>query len=114
MEKIAAAAIRVGTEVFTAPTHFMAMQKIILIPGVQPATIADMILQGEDGFVTDQGRFVDRAEAFRIASHARQMGNHELADPQANMAFYKTNEPSLDSGLIESYATLRVKRSYIY
>lgn len=114
MEKIAAAAIRVGNEVYTAPTHFAAMQAIIAIPGVDPATIADMLLRGEDGFVTDTGRFIDRAEAFQIASNAGQIAAHELADPQKNMDFFKTDKPSLDSGLIESYAPLLVRPSYLY
>src|SRR5574337_728269 len=111
MEKIAAAAIRVGNEIYTAPTHFAAMQAIISVPGVDPATVADMLLRGEDGFITDQGRFVDRAEAFQIASLSGQMGAHELADPQKNMDFFQKDKPSLDSGLIESYATLLVRPS---
>lgn len=114
MEKIAAAAIRVGNEVYTAPTHFACMQKIIAIPGIDAETIAGMIMNGEDGFVTDQGRFVDRAEAFQVAAYSGQMGSHELSDPEKNMEFYKTAKPSLDSGLIESYAPLRVRRSFIY
>jgi hypothetical protein len=114
MEKITAAAIRIGNEIYTGPTHFAAMQAIISVPGMDPHTVADMLLRGEDGFITTEGRFVDRAEAFEIASQAAQMGTHELANPEKNMAFFDTSKPSLDSGLIESYAPLRVRRSNIY
>ena len=113
-EKIAAAAIRIGNEVFTGTTHFAAMRKIIAMPGVDPATISGMILKGEDGFVTDSGRFEDRAEAFEIARAQKQISHTELADPEKNMAFYNTDKPSLDSGIVESYARMRACPSYVY
>lgn len=113
MEKIAGAAIRVGNEVFVGSTHFAAMRRIVEMPGVDPATVADMIMRGEDGFVTDTGRFVSRSEAFQIASEQGQLAHTELADPERNKAFYSTPEPSLDSGMMEGYAPLRIRPSYL-
>jgi prophage tail gpP-like protein len=112
-EKIAAAAIKIGNEVYTGMTHFAVMRRIVMMPDVASGTVAQMILDGMDGFVTDAGRFVDRAEAFRIAAQARQMSDHEYADPEKNKAFYGTEEPSLDSGLIEHYAAFIRKPSYL-
>jgi len=115
-EKLAAAALRVGTETYTGRTHFMAMRKIIELPDIDKSTIADMAMQAEDGFVTDTGRFVDRHEAFEIAVAAGQIApeSAHLSDPLANMAFYNTAKPSLDSGMMESYAPMRVRRANVY
>jgi len=82
------------------------MKKIIRLPDVDPAKAAQLLLNGVDGFVTDTGRFIDRSEAFQVAAKSRQMSDHEYADPEKNKAFYGTDKPSLDSGLIEHWAEL--------
>ena len=56
-EKIAAAAIKIGTEVYTGMTHFAVMRRIVMMPDVASGTVAQMILDGVDGFVTDGGPF---------------------------------------------------------
>jgi hypothetical protein len=71
-----------------------------------PGELADLLIDGsEDGFVTDEGRFVTREEAFVIAQKNKQMISHPCADnPEYNKDFYGTKEPSLDSGLIREWA----------
>jgi len=110
MEKIAAAAIKIGDQVFTGTTHFGAMREIAQsLPADQVATA---MLDGEDGFLTTDGRFVDRAEAFEIAQASRQISSVQgLDDPEKNKAFYGTEKPSLDSGIVESYAPMSVVRA---
>lgn len=105
-EKIAAAAIKIGDEVFTGPVHFACMQKVIALP-IDPKQIVSMLVSAVDGFITDTGRFVDRNEAFELASASRQLKDVAQANPAANMDFYGTPKPSLDSGLIESYAPMQ-------
>ena len=63
VEQIAAAAIRVGQEVYTGPRHFKATIKIIQMRGLDPGMIAEMLLDGVDGFVTNEGRFVNLPSA---------------------------------------------------
>lgn len=114
-EKIAAAAIRVGNEIYTATTHFAVSARIIALPDRDQAVLADQLMDGEYGFVTTEGRFVTRTEAFKIAAAAGQIQHSELADPAKNMDFYGTPRPSLDSGMIvEHYAPLRVRPANIY
>jgi hypothetical protein len=112
-EKIAAAAIRVENEIYTAMTHFAVMKKIIEMPGLDPDKIPGMLLGGEDGFVTQEGRFVTRAEGFVIATTEHQVIQDEFADPNTNMIFYGTPEPSLDSGMIKAYAEFSVTHAWI-
>lgn len=64
-EEIAEAAIRYKGQIFTGRKHYMIMQKYYRETG-------DMI-GGEEGFVTDTGRFVSRTEAARIAFAAGQI-----------------------------------------
>ena len=114
-EKIAAAALRIGNEVYTGTTHFAAMRAVIELPGVESSTIARMLMDAEDGFVTDTGRFVTRSEAFDIAREQGQINHAELSDPEANKEFYQSDEPSLDSGLIgENYAPFRQRPSFMH
>lgn len=116
-EKISAAAIKIGNEIYTGPTHFGALRKIYEVPGLDADTVMQMVLSGEDGFVTDTGRFVTREEAFIIAQQAQQIGAAspmDLADPVKNMDFYGKPEPTLDSGMLEHYAPLRVRRSCVF
>jgi hypothetical protein len=105
MEKVAAAAIRVGTQIYIGTTHFEASEKYI--------NLNEVVAQStEDGYVTDLGRFVDREEAFQIAVRNGQ-AHGDLADPLRNMAFYGTNRPRLDSSIIENYGVLRAAHDFI-
>ena len=68
------AAIRIGSETFTGRGH--AEIKLILLAG---GTGMD---EGEYGFVTDRGVFLDRREAYRHAAECGQvkwgLGGEEL------------------------------------
>jgi len=108
-EKIAASALRCGEQIFTGPTHFAAMHKIIGLP-VSAEQKAQMMLDAVDGFVTDAGRFVTREEGYAIAKGVGQIGG-DLADPVKNKAFYGGSEPRLDSGMVESMAPFKVQLS---
>ena len=110
-EKIAAAALRHAGKVYTGATHFEIIRK--LIPQLDPQMVSAIALDAEDGFVTDTGRFVTRAEGFRIAKQAEQIAQPELADPDYNKQFYNTPQPSLDSGMIREYAVLRVAQARV-
>ena len=103
--KIAAAAVRIGRTIYIGSTHFEASRKFIDLPGMAEA-------KTEDGYVTDTGRFVDREEAFKIAVANRQVYD-EFADPKRNMAFYGTNQPKLESSVIENYATFRTENDFV-
>jgi hypothetical protein len=104
-EKISAAAVKVGERVFTGETHMACLNVILQSTEFTPHQRARMSLAGEDGFVTNIGRFVTREEGFEIAKAQGQMITHPCADdPAANMAFYGGTKPRLDSGLIREYA----------
>jgi len=105
MEKVAAAAIRVGSKIYTGSTHFEATEKYINLYEVVTVPV-------EDGYVTDMGRFINREEAFEIAVRNGQ-AHGELADPERNTAFYGTNRPRLDSSIIESYGPMRAVHDFI-
>lgn len=107
MERITAAAIKVGDKVYTGATHMNAMCVIIDLPNVSSADKAEMLLAGQDGFVTDTGRFVSREEAYVIAQAAKQLKDLPQSEPEFNKEFYNSEEPRLDSGLIEKYAPLK-------
>lgn len=70
-ESIKGAAVKIGDNVVEAPNHFLALQEAARQRGVD---VMEVMRAGgtEDGFVTSTGRFVDRAEADRIASSAQQ------------------------------------------
>jgi len=108
---ISAAAIRCGDQVFTGPTHFAVLKKIIGLdlPGDHKSK---MMLNGEDGFVTNTGRLVSREEGFKIAKSKRQIIG-ELGDPEKNKAFYGGDEPRLDSGILEFYAPLKFNPDHL-
>lgn len=108
LEKIAAAAIRVpGGRIFTGVTHAGAQVSLIEDPSLTGAQKVDMMANIEDGFMTTEGRFVSREEAFQIAQHHKQMIDHPYAnDPEANKAFYQGAQPKLDSGLLKEYAPM--------
>lgn len=63
--KIVKAAIRIGNKIYECRRHFEGIQAAILDG-------ADRINQDEQGFITDEGNFVSRAEAAKIAYEAGQ------------------------------------------
>lgn len=106
--KIAAAAIKMGDQVYTGKTHFEAMHNFLKTSDLSSDDKARMLLAAEDGFLTDEGDFVDRHEAFALAANAKQLIKHEYSDPAKNMAFFNTDKPSLDSGLVqENYVPVK-------
>ena len=70
MEKIQSAAIRYEGKVYTGPSHAN-----IHFSDRIPWKI------GEEGFVTTDGRFVDRAEAMKLAKEAKQIKEHGSVNP---------------------------------
>lgn len=69
--KIAAAAILRDGRLWTGKRHHLIMRQMAdeLGPGIAP-------INDPQGFVTDDGRFVDREEAARIAFEAGQIDRH--------------------------------------
>lgn len=65
MERITAAAIRIGPCVYTGPHHATIIHYVSRCAGMKPVT-------GEQGFLTDAGRFVGRGEAAFVALRAGQ------------------------------------------
>ncbi len=106
-EKIVSAAIKAAGRVYLAPTHiqaFMAFYQDESVPtATKSAVMADERQVEMDGFVTNTGRYVDRKEAFKIASAAKQLAP-PWTDPNFPSDFTQSDEPPLDSGWIESYA----------
>lgn len=98
-ERIRAAAIRVdGEHVVEAPAHFYAIEKAAnlgLLTGygvysfddvVEKLDLLDLESFGvEDGFVTTQGRFVDREEAAQIAISRGQASGSRPAGSWAGL-----------------------------
>lgn len=68
---IKAAAIIHDGKPWTGYRHHLIMRDIVEVCGPQVAPI-----NGEQGFVTDDGRFVDREEAAKIAFESGQMPSH--------------------------------------
>ena len=64
--KIRAAAIFLDGKIYTGFRHHKIIHQIYEDSGIRPVT-------GKQGFVTDTGLFVDRAEAARIAIAAGQI-----------------------------------------
>jgi hypothetical protein len=95
MELIAAAAIKIGTTVYTGYTHKEATDHF------GRNTPPDM----EDGFMTTQQRFVDRMEAFLIAKAGGQL-TETAADDKRNLSLFGMAEPPLNSSMIESWGTI--------
>lgn len=105
-EKIAAAALKSGKRVFPGPSHPACMNAILTDEHLTSDQKVAMLLDTEDGFVTNTGRFITREEAFQIAQAQKQMTDHQYSEPEANKAFYGGAEPRLDSGLIKEWAEL--------
>jgi hypothetical protein len=61
------AAIRQGNIVYVGRRHHDCIRWILACGLVQPP------VNGEQGFVTDEGKFVDRREAFKIARECKQI-----------------------------------------
>lgn len=69
LERITAAAIRLGEELFTGRNHTEAIMNMEeMVPEWETLNI-----RPEDGFVTNTGRYVERDEAGRIANRAGQL-----------------------------------------
>ncbi len=66
--RIAAAAIIHDGRTWTGRRHHLIIRQIVAELGPEVAPI-----NGEQGFLTDDGRFVDREEAARIAFESGQM-----------------------------------------
>lgn len=66
LERIAAAAIKVGQVVYTGPHHASIIHQVVACGGETP-------VKGEQGFVTSFGYFVNRATALRVAIAAGQV-----------------------------------------
>src|SRR5207302_1050563 len=66
VERISAAAVRVGGREYTGINHADAYDALVKAEGKEPDFY-------EDGFVTDRGRFVEREEATKIAERAQQI-----------------------------------------
>lgn len=64
--RITAAAIVQDGQMFTGRRHHEIISMIVRHMGIRPVT-------GKQGFVTNEGRFVDRKEAARIALEAGQV-----------------------------------------
>ena len=71
IEKIVKSAVMVNGLVYTGKRHNDAIQAAVRETGIRPIT-------GEQGFVTNTGRFVSRQEAAQIAFEAGQ--TKELKD----------------------------------
>lgn len=83
MEKIIAAAIKVGDHIFTAPRHYLifhqkSFQKL-------PNAKRDHI----QGFVTNEGKFLNRKEAYKLASANGQI--QERIDSGALFRYHGKN-----------------------
>lgn len=65
-ERIVAAAIQIGDNVFTGPHHATIIHYVSACTGMKP-------VKGEQGFVTGTGRFVSRKLAVEIAIAAKQV-----------------------------------------
>ena len=73
-EIIMSVGVKVDGKVYTAPNHFLAIQKAAQATNTD---LMDVLRKGEegkliDGFITSKGRFVEREEADKIASAASQ------------------------------------------
>jgi len=69
-ERVARAAIKVGRRVFTGISHKVAVMAAATALGLEPSAVwAGMVA----GFTTTTGRFVSRAEAWRIAKREGQL-----------------------------------------
>lgn len=66
--KIAAAAILERGRVWTGTRHHLIIRDIVEARGKEEGYVS-----GEQGFVTDDGRFVEREEAAKIAFEAGQI-----------------------------------------
>jgi hypothetical protein len=71
-EKIVAAAIEIGDEIFTGVNHADA---IVRVEDKYPHWDTDKSLIIGEGFLTSKGRFVSREEAGQIAKGAAQLGH---------------------------------------
>src|SRR3984893_2143872 len=73
-ESVKGAAVKIGDEIYEAPNHFTALKQAAEKRGVSLDDVLVMSNEGKavDGFVTSNGRFIERAEADKIASSLGQ------------------------------------------
>lgn len=69
-ERIAEAAVRFRGQIFTSTSHKVAVYAAARAIGLEPSTVWTGMIPG---FTTTTGRFVSRAEAWKIAKAAGQL-----------------------------------------
>ena len=72
-ERVAAAAVKVRGRVFTAGTHKEAAHAAALALEILPIMAAAEIGPAEQGFTTTRGRWLSRAEAWKLAKKRGQL-----------------------------------------
>lgn len=75
-ESIVAAAIKRGTLIFTGTRHANIIRDMVDL-GVVQELPKDRVLSTEQGFLTSEGRWVDRSEGMRLAVDAGQLDYRE-------------------------------------
>lgn len=83
-ERIVGAAIRYGGKVFSGASHMLALLELQkLHPDFGDEEIDAMKESGDsEGFLTNEGRWVDRKEALKIAHRAGQIDEAVLSQKQ--------------------------------
>lgn len=77
-EAIKAAALRYKGEIFTGKSHAEALLNLELVYPEHP-------FEFEDGFITTDGRFVDRKEGLIISKKSGQAESHKLKRGQTDL-----------------------------
>lgn len=112
-EKIKAAAVKINEQVFEGANHTDALQQAAEAAGVTLEEMADRLPKEKsdvNGFVTTDGRYVDREEAYRIAKAAEQinteklgvegsLGHHQV--PELEVATLRRIQQQLETELID-------------
>lgn len=75
-ESIVAAAIKRGPVVFTGTRHGHIIQQMVDLGFIRELP-KDRVMSDEQGFLTNEGRWVDRAEGMRLAIDAGQLEYRE-------------------------------------
>lgn len=76
-ESIVAAAIKRGPVVFTGVRHGYIIQQMVDVGFLDPESGSQRVSFEEQGFVTSEGRWVDRKEAMQLAIDAGQLEYRE-------------------------------------
>jgi hypothetical protein len=74
-ERVVSAAVRVNGRVYTGASHKVAVHVAARVLNVLPQVVWAALVEGgaHVGFTTSRGRFVSRAEAYRVAVAAGQV-----------------------------------------